>query len=162
MSGGMLIALAAGEIVMSHNAVLGPVDPQLGQSPAASIVKVLERKPIKEIDDQTIIQADLADKALRQVEGTVRDLLRDKMPDEQAATLAHTLASGTWTHDYPIKVSEARELGLTVSTELPDEVFELMGLYPQTNQRRPSVEFIPLPYGPPQRDGGRPPARNAK
>jgi ClpP class serine protease len=162
MSGGTLIALATDEIVMSENAVLGPVDPQLGQSPAASIVKVLERKPIKEIDDQTIIQADLAEKALRQVEGTVRDLLSDKMPDELAATLARTLATGTWTHDYPIRVSEARELGLTVSTDLPDEVFELMGLYPQTNQRRPSVEYIPLPYGPPQRDGGRPPARNAK
>lgn len=31
MSGGTLIALAADEIVMDENAVLGPVDPQLGQ-----------------------------------------------------------------------------------------------------------------------------------
>lgn len=30
---------------MDENAVLGPVDPQLGQYPAASIVKVLEKKP---------------------------------------------------------------------------------------------------------------------
>jgi ClpP class serine protease len=37
MSGGTLIALAADEIVMDPNAVLGPVDPQIGQSPAASI-----------------------------------------------------------------------------------------------------------------------------
>jgi ClpP class serine protease len=162
MSGGTLIALAADAIVMSENAVLGPVDPQLGQSPAASIVKVLERKPIKEIDDQTIIQADLAEKALRQVDRTVRDLLRERMPEEQAATLAHTLAGGTWTHDYPISVTEARELGLPVSTDLPDEVSELMGLYPQTTQRRPSVEYIPLPYGPPERGGGRPAPRDTK
>ncbi len=40
MSGGTLIALAADEIVMSEYAVLGPVDPQLGQYPAASILKV--------------------------------------------------------------------------------------------------------------------------
>ena len=33
MSGGTLIALAANEIVMSEYAVLGPVDPQLGQYP---------------------------------------------------------------------------------------------------------------------------------
>jgi ClpP class serine protease len=160
MSGGTLISLAADDIVMADNAVLGPVDPQLGQSPAASIVKVLERKPIKEIDDETIIQADLAEKALRQVERTVRDLLHDRMPDEQAATLAHTLAGGTWTHDYPISVTEARELGLAVSTDLPDEVFELMGLYPQTSQRRPSVEYIPLPYGPRERGAGRPAPRD--
>src|SRR5256885_6202480 len=35
MSGGTLIALAADEVVMSPHAVLGPVDPQLGQYPAA-------------------------------------------------------------------------------------------------------------------------------
>ncbi len=47
MSGGTLIALAADEIIMDENAVLGPVDPQLGQHPAASILKVLERKPLQ-------------------------------------------------------------------------------------------------------------------
>ena len=151
MSGGTLIALAADEIVMAENAVLGPVDPQLGQSPAASIVKVVEQKPIAEIDDQTLILADIAGKAIGQVERSVRTLLSDRLPPERAATLARTLASGTWTHDYPITVAEARELGLPVSTEMPPEVFELMQLYPQTAQRRPSVEYIPLPYGP--RDG---------
>jgi ClpP class serine protease len=154
MSGGTLIALAADEIVMGENAVLGPVDPQLGQSPAASIIKVLERKPIKEIDDETIIQADVSEKALRQVERTVRALVGDRMSDEKGASLAHLLSSGTWTHDYPITVGEAREMGLPVSTTMPTVVFDLMQLYPQTTQRRPSVEYIPLPYGPPDRSGG--------
>ncbi|HWP61897.1 MAG TPA: hypothetical protein VNO86_00285, partial [Candidatus Binatia bacterium] len=152
-----LIALAADEIVMAENAVLGPVDPQLGQFPAASIVRVLELKPIAEVDDQTIIQADIAAKALRQVERTVRGLLEGRMSDEAAATIARALTSGQWTHDYPIGVAEARELGLPVSTDMPPEVYELMGLYPQTAQRRPSVEYVPLPYHPapsrPERPG---------
>src|SRR5712664_3058510 len=38
MSGGTLIALAADEIVLCEHAVLGPVDPQLGQYPAASLI----------------------------------------------------------------------------------------------------------------------------
>jgi ClpP class serine protease len=42
MSRGTLIALGADEIVMDPNAVLGPVDPQIGQSPAASVLTVLE------------------------------------------------------------------------------------------------------------------------
>ncbi|HEX9075816.1 MAG TPA: S49 family peptidase, partial [Anaerolineae bacterium] len=42
MSGGTLLALAADHIVMDPNAVLGPVDPQLGQYPAASIIRVTE------------------------------------------------------------------------------------------------------------------------
>ena len=53
MSGGTLIALAADEIVMDENAVLGPVDPQLGQEPAASILRVLEQKDKNEIDDRS-------------------------------------------------------------------------------------------------------------
>ena len=57
MSGGTLLALAADEIVMAPHAVLGPVDPQLGQRPAASLLTVIDHKPIAEIDDQTIHQA---------------------------------------------------------------------------------------------------------
>jgi ClpP class serine protease len=156
MSGGTLIALAADEIVMSENAVLRPLDPQLGQSPAASILKVVERKPVARIHDSTLIQADMATKALRQVEASVKGLLRERMTEKRAAEVATKLTSGTWTHDYPISVAEARELGLPVSTDMPVLVFELMQLYRQTSQRRPSVEFIPQPYGPPERRGGAP------
>jgi hypothetical protein len=52
--------------------LLGPVDPQLGQQAAASILKVVERKDINEIDDSTIILADMAEKAIRQVKATSR------------------------------------------------------------------------------------------
>src|SRR5438874_12840229 len=40
MSGGTLIALAADEIVIEKHSALGPIDPQLGQYPAASLVDV--------------------------------------------------------------------------------------------------------------------------
>jgi ClpP class serine protease len=159
MSGGTLIALAADEIVMDENAVMGPVDPQIGQQPAVSILSVLEQKPIQEIDDGTIIMADVARKAVRQVKDTVTRILGDRMPPERAATLADILASGRWTHDYPISVDEARLLGLSVSTEVPTEVYQLMNLYPQSGRGRPSVEYIPVPYPirqPGGRDGNRP------
>src|SRR5256885_9886655 len=67
MSGGTLIALAADEIVMCGHAVLGPIDPQLGQSPAASLLKVIEEKPVGRIDDQTLVLADVGRKAIAQV-----------------------------------------------------------------------------------------------
>jgi ClpP class serine protease len=150
MSGGTLIALAADEIVMDENAVLGPVDPQLGQYPAASILKVLEKKPVQEIDDQTLILADVAEKALKQVKATVKNLLRKHLPEEKAEEVAHLLSQGTWTHDYPIDVEQARAMGLKVSTEMPKEVYELMDLYPQPQGNKPSVQYVPLPY---RRDG---------
>ena len=149
MSGGTLIALAADQIVMDENAVLGPVDPQVGQWPAASLLKVLEQKDRNEIDDQTLIAADVARKAIAQVKYTVTQILGERMDPAQAEVLAEALAAGTWTHDYPISVEEARKLGLPISTDMPQEVYQIMSLFPQAPQRRPSVEYIPTPYGPP-------------
>ncbi len=150
MSGGTLIALAADEIVMDENAVLGPVDPQVGQSPAVSILAVVDQKDINEIDDQTLILADIARKALGQVKSTIQRLaeLGGRLPAEKASEVAEALSAGRWTHDYPISVDEAKELGLSISTEMPEEVYRLMSLYPQASQRRPSVEYIPTPYVP--------------
>ncbi|MGC8826922.1 MAG: SDH family Clp fold serine proteinase [Anaerolineae bacterium] len=153
MSGGTMIALAADQIVMDPNAVLGPVDPQLGQYPAASILRAVARKDVNELDDQTLIMADIAEKAIRQVKETVVCIVQERMPREQAEALAEKLATGTWTHDYPITVREAKELGLPVSTDMPLEVYDIMQLYRQTAQRRPSVEYIPAPYRVPE--GGR-------
>lgn len=151
MSGGTLVALAADKIVMDPNAVLGPVDPQLGSQqgafPAASILAALEL-PNPNRDDQTLILGDVARKALRQVKETVVKLLLEHHSREEAERIADALSSGQWTHDYPIDVEEAGKLGLDVSTEMPREIYELMELYPQAGQRRPGVEYIPLPYGP--------------
>lgn len=146
MSGGTMIALAADEIVMDENAVLGPLDPQIGNCPAVSLLKLLERKDINSIDDQTLIMADIAEKAINQVRRTIIDLLKDNMPLDKAERIAVALTDGRWTHDYPITVEEAKELGLPVSTEMPEEVYELMNLYPQPIQRRPSVQYVPMPY----------------
>ena len=146
MSGGTLISLAADEIVMSPHAVLGPVDPQLGQYAAASVLKAVERKPIEKVDDQTLILADTSEKAIRQVEHSVAGLLSDKMSKQKAVALAKKLATGHWTHDYPISAQEAAELGLNVSTEIPNDVLEMMQLYPQpTRQQSGGVEYLPFP-----------------
>lgn len=148
MSGGTLIALAADRIVMAPSAVLGPVDPQLGDLPAASILAAVARKDPNETDDRTLILADVAVKAQRQVRDSVEALLCRHLPAGQAAATAQALSDGRWTHDFPIDVNLARQLGLPVATDLPDEVRELMGLYPQPRGHRPSVEYIPTPYQP--------------
>src|SRR6195256_3329371 len=93
MSGGTLIALAADEIVMDSNAVLGPVDPQLGQQPAASVLTVLDRKKPEDIEDKTFILADVSRKAITQVRRTVQDLLAERMSVEEAGALAEKLST---------------------------------------------------------------------
>ncbi len=147
MSGGTLISLAADEIVMSPHAVLGPVDPQLGEFPAASLVKVVEEKPVAELEDRTLILADVGRKAIEQVCAAVEDLLRDKMEEDKAKELARLLSTGTWTHDHPITYEQAKALGLPVSDAIPEEILELMALYPQPLRPASGVEYLPAPRG---------------
>ncbi|SRR6266508_260723 len=146
MSGGMLLALAADEILMDPNAVLGPVDPQVGEFPAASVLKVAAEKDKNELDDRTLILADLGRKALNQIRELVGDLVRDRMTSEKSKELIASVTEGRWTHDYPITFAQAASLGLPVKKELPSEVYSLMELYPQPRQARPSVQFVPVPY----------------
>ena len=156
MSGGTLIALSADEIPMSPSAVLGPVDPQIRGHAAASILAAVEKKDVNKTDDETLIMADASRKALRQVRDLVFELLASGgMADDAADKLAQTLTQGTWTHDFPITAQAAQEMGLKVTTELPSPLIgDIMELYPQPRGRRPSVEYIPMPYGP-EPSGGR-------
>jgi ClpP class serine protease len=155
MSGGTLLALAADEIVMDENAVLGPVDPQIGQWPAATIINVAASKPLERVDDETLMLADLARKAQSQIRDFVMSVLGDDLPEERAQFLTNELSSGKWTHDYPLTVETLVGLGLPIATNLPVEAFELMDLYPQVGRQRPSVQYVPVPYTDPALPGGK-------
>ncbi len=141
MSGGTLIALAADEIVLNQHAVLGPIDPQIGGVPAASLLRLRQEKSADATDDYTLVLADVGNMAIEQLKRAARDLLSGTVSDNAAIAVADQLASGRWTHDYPIEASEAREIGLNVSTNMPAEITELMSLFPDRLSRT-SVKFI--------------------
>jgi len=145
MSGGTLIALAADEIIMDEHAVLGPVDPQLGEYPAASLIKVRREKPIQDIDDRTLILADVAEKAMAQIHDTLRTMLSKKYEAAQAEEITRILSQGTWTHDNPITFEKAQQLGLKVSVDFPADIHRLMALFPQPVRRQTTVEYLPWP-----------------
>ncbi len=144
MSGGTLIAMAADEIVMDRTAVLGPVDPQIGSMPAASILKVLQLKKPQYISDEVLIMADIAAKARVQLASFVAEVLRKHMDKQKAETLAVAMSEGRWTHDFPITVQTAKQFGLPVTTDMPHIVYDLMDLYPQNDSLRPSVIYVPM------------------
>jgi ClpP class serine protease len=146
MSGGTMLGLAADEVLMDENAVLGPVDPQIGQWPAASILAAVEGKPRERINDETLILADIAGKAQTQVKDFVAEVLLDDFPEERANDIATQLTVGRWTHDFPLTFEALAQIGLPVSADLPPEAFALMDLYPQLGRQRPSVQYVPLPY----------------
>ncbi len=156
MSGGTLLCLAADEVIMDENAVLGPVDPQLGEYPAVSILGVLEKKEPKDIEDKTFILADVSRKALAQVKEFVCTIVSGERTESEVETLTAALTGGKWTHDYPIFFEEAKKIGINVAADMPKEVYELMDLFPQAQQQRPSVQYIPTPYKSGDRQKGNP------
>ncbi len=143
MSGGTLLALAADQILMNRHAVLGPIDPQLGDRPAASILSVVVQKSPEKVDDDTLMLADMAQKSLNQVWDEAVSLLSSHMDRDQAESVAEQLSSGQWTHDYPISAEQARDMGLPVSTDMPQQVMDLMRLYPQPTNKQGGVEYLP-------------------
>ena len=154
MSGGTMIALGADEIVLDPHAALGPVDPQLGQYPAASLVEVASMPARHE--DQTLILADIARKALRQVEVVATELLQRHSNSQRARDVARLLSQGTWTHDHPLMATDLERFGLPVRVGVPAEERALMDLYPQPRGREAAVEYepgrTPVPGLPPGRD----------
>lgn len=142
MSGGTLIALAADEVVLNRHAVLGPIDPQIGGLPAASVVRVAGEKPIQHTEDYTLVLADVGSMAINQLQKIARELLQGTVSENAAIAIAEQLSSGRWTHDYPIAFAEARELGLNVSNDMPKDIMELMALFPDTLRRTRSVKYL--------------------
>jgi ClpP class serine protease len=140
MSGGTLIALAADEILIDRHAALGPVDPQLGQYAARSLVDVAEMPG--EHEDQTLLLADVGRKALRQIKVTVTMLLEKHMDAARAQEVAEILSTGVWTHDHPLLAPELEQLGLPVKVGVPAEERALMDYYPQPRAREGGVEYV--------------------
>jgi ClpP class serine protease len=153
MSGGTMIALAADEIVVDRHAALGPIDPQLGQYPAASILAALDYPGPHR--DEFLVLGDISRKALRQVEVLARQLLERNVSPERAKDVARLLSTGKWTHDHPLMPSDLEPLGLPVKVGVPEEERELLELYPQPRGRQSPVEYFPgTPVSP-----GMPPGR---
>jgi ClpP class serine protease len=150
MSGGTLIAMAADEIVIDAHSALGPVDPQLGEYAARSLVRVASLPG--EHEDRTLLLADIGRMAITQVEVFVATLLERRMPPDRAAAVAKLMATGTWTHDHPLQARDLVQLGLPIKIGVPTEERELMTLYPQPRGRPSPVEYVPAaPPGMPTR-----------
>ncbi len=142
MSGGTLIALAADKIIMDQNAVLGPVDPQVSGFPAASIQKTIDEKNTDDLDDETLIMADVAHKAVVQLESFLRRILSEKFEPEEIEKIIINLSRGKFTHDFPLTCEGLKELNIDHHTDLPDKIYRLMELYPQPGKGRPSVYYV--------------------
>ncbi len=137
MSGGTLIALAADEILMERESILGPVDPQIDGFPAGSLSSLPQRKPIETMSDQMVVLSEVARRSLDQMREFVKWLLEGKLARKDREAVAVFLTGGYITHDTPIVLEVVRDLGLKANEGIPDEVYELFRTFEFGECNRP-------------------------
>lgn len=143
-SGGTYIALAADEINLGFNAVLGRIDPQVYGLPAISIASLTKKKNVNEIEDRTLVLADISKKAVGQVTNSAKNILSKKgYGQEKIKNIVGELISDKYTHDNPISYDEAKGMGLKVGRDIPEEVYALLETYSITQRDGDSVTYNP-------------------
>lgn len=148
MSGGTIIAIAADEIVMDKDAVIGPIDPQVGDFihgtfPAPSWIYAAETKK-ENAEDLTLVMSDISKKALKLTQSIAKELLEGKIQTgpggkDRLDEVVKKLVSGEMIHSTPLSASEAKELGLSVNTDFPKDVHDFMQLFRPVKR---TVEYV--------------------
>jgi membrane-bound ClpP family serine protease len=127
-SAGTLIALAADEIVMGPQAVLGPIDPQIGGLPAVSLQKLVKEKSKDAVEDIFFILAEEAGKAIDETRKAACELINPVHHTGTECALTDGLSAGARSHGDPIMFEEAKREGLNVAQGVPEAMFTLVDL----------------------------------
>jgi hypothetical protein len=136
-SAGTIIALAADEIVMSPQAVLGPIDVQTGievpeigggvvTAPASAFISLKRQKPKSKIYTSLLAHADYCAEFEKQHHKNMVELMVGTYSRRHANHIVHTLNNGKLSHGYPITFQKAKSLGLKVSDQMPDEPMDIV------------------------------------
>lgn len=130
LGGGVLVALAADELVMDPSAALSTLEPIVAGAPASSFVALRQWQADAALSDRTLLAIDRAERELAQAKTLVAELLvAGGLSVEIAETAAAALTAGHWTPDYRILIEEARSLGLPVASPLPDDLYAFADLF---------------------------------
>ena len=128
MSAGTIIALATEKIVMGKYACLGPIDTQFFGFPIESYARLLQEKPIQNVDDFTVLLAYLAEKELKTARQRACELLnKHHFGQDDACQLTDFLVAGDMPHSEQISRDRAIQLGVNVvEGECPKPVYEMV------------------------------------
>ena len=125
-SAGTMIALACDEIVLGSSAVIGPIDPQLGHLPAPLLAELLEDKSNDSISDQMLVIAKMAKQAVKEAKAFACDYVNPAHNGgNESCALTNELIGSGRNHQAPIMPQEARAMGLNVSLEMPELLYQI-------------------------------------
>ena len=119
MSGGSLLALSCDELLMTQNACLGPIDPQLGSlfryGSAAAWEKIVKFKG-KKAEDQSISFAMMGKQYTKSISEHLNKIIDFDLSSAQKGKLIKFLTDGSIEHAYPLTISDLQGFGIDVYT----------------------------------------------
>ncbi len=125
-SAGTMIALACDEIVLGSSAVIGPIDPQLGGLPAPLLAELLDEKSADRISDQMLVIAKMAKQAVKEAKAFACEYVNPAHNGgNDTCALTNELIGSGRNHQAPIMPQEARAMGLNVSMEMPELLYQI-------------------------------------
>lgn len=124
MSGGSLLALSCKEIVMTPNAVIGPIDPQLGSffkfGSARNWEEVMKVKG-KKADDQSIIFNQMGQQYTKSIKNHLLSTIDLGLNLEQKEKFVEFLTNGEVEHAYQLTAKELEAIYGIKTTIINDE-----------------------------------------
>ncbi|WP_417497363.1 SDH family Clp fold serine proteinase [Maricaulis sp.] len=125
-SAGTMIALACDEIVLGSSAVIGPIDPQLGGLPAPLLAELLDDKSNDRINDQMLVIAKMAKQAVKEAKEFACDYVNPAHNGgNESCALTNELIGSGRNHQAPIMPQEAIAMGLNVSMQMPEPLYQV-------------------------------------
>lgn len=115
MSGGSLLALSTKELLMTPNASLGPIDPQLGSlfryGSARAWEKIVQFKG-KKAEDQSISFAMMGKQYTKSIQTHLRNIIDFDLSSKQKEKMIKFLTDGNIEHAYPLTAVDLEKFGI--------------------------------------------------
>lgn len=147
-SAGTLLCLSARTIFMDPQAMLGPIDPQIGIASldgAFAVSDLANMKNLKSIDhqDDSIVLGDLVgQKWIKLLKSKISEIMAPNYEPGTINMIFEELASGKLPHDAPLNWPRLQELGLNISPcRLPPSIYKAVSsvIYDTCRHRRTTV-----------------------
>ena len=118
MSGGSLLALSCKELIMTPNACLGPIDPQLGSffkfGSAKAWDHIVKFKG-KKAEDQSISFAMMGKQYTKSIAAHLNKIIDFDLNNKQKTKLIEFLTDGSIEHAYPLTTTDLERFGIKVN-----------------------------------------------
>lgn len=116
MSGGSLLALSTKELLMTSNASLGPIDPQISslfKFGSARAWEEIVRFKGKKAEDQSISFAMMGKQYTKSIQNHLRHTIDFDLSNRQKEKLIQFLTDGHIEHSYPLTPADLNGFGIT-------------------------------------------------